>query len=471
MLVPKPERGARFLAPLVVISIFISVIFYEWDTTISYPKTHILPLKDYFSEPAESSPTTPQTTLQPTPSNNSGTNQQDVGPNVYREVYSASTSDGKYFFIDFIDRRSINPNIIPHPSLEDTWIIVAQRHDPDSKIPMYFAEITCNAVFQSSALRCLEKPTILPINTTSGDKCEGKYVVLNMSQGPHDARVFYGPDAPYTVYGSNSRFTCFGQFIHDFRSLVDLGDQTSFDADFMNATELQRPVPYGSVEKNWFVFWDKDGQVYIHYDVSPKRVFAKLAIDGSVEKDLGPPAALAGDEKCMEKHMPRIGPTSESIHQATNSLLVTMCKRSDLSCIRDDTNTFIFTIFQHKRYRYFHSVYEPYAMLFEQSSPFKIHGLSSKPFWIHGRWKPDGWKPDPSGMGDEGFNGSMDDAKALSGFQPEMMYITSMNWKSSTQRYHGFIDDIVFLAFGIEDFLSAGIDVVVGDLLSDIAFC
>jgi hypothetical protein len=460
MLVAKPVRGARFLAPLVAISIFISVIFYEWDTIVSYPKNHILPLNDYFSEPITSG------------SGSSATNEQDVDPKVYREVYSASTSDGKYFFIDFIDRRSINPNIIPHPSLANTWIIVAQLHDPDSKIPMYFAEITCNAAFQHGALRCLEKPTILPVNTTAGDKCEGKYVVLNLSQGPHDARAFYGPDAPYTVYGSNSGFTCFGQFIHDLRSsLVEWGNQALSDDAFINATELQRPLPYGSIEKNWFVFWDRNGQMYTHYDVSPKRVFAKLAIDGSVKEDLAPQAALAGDEKCMENYMPRIGLTSESIHQATNSLAVTLCKRSDPSCIPDDSNTFIFTIFQHKRYLYFHSVYEPYVMLFEQNSPFKIYGISSKPFWVHGRWKPDGWKPDSSGTNDEGFNGTMDDARALSGFQPEMMYITSMSWKSSAQKYHGFIDDVLFLAFGIEDFLSAGIDVVVGDLLSDIAFC
>ncbi|KUJ06947.1 uncharacterized protein LY89DRAFT_702610 [Mollisia scopiformis] len=390
----------------------------------------------------------------------------DVARQTHHEIYSVSTNDRKYFFVDFIDRRSINPNIIPHPSLEDTWVIVAQRHDPDSRLPMTFAEITCNATFQNGTLRCLESPSILPVITTPGDKCDGDYLVLNLNIGPHDARVFYGPDAPYTIYGSNSRFTCFGQFVHDLRSLLDWGNGGTSDTGFKNATELQRPLPYGKVEKNWFVFWDHKGEIYVHYDVSPKRAFAKLELDGSVGEDLAPQAARAGDDSCMAKYLPTVGPDHESLHQATNSLSVTLCKRSDPSCKMNEENTFILTIFQHKRYRFFHSVYEPYAMLFEQKSPFKIHGISSKPFWIHGRWKP-------SSLNEQDRLAEMmiKDGKVRNYNQTEMMYITSMSWKSSKQKYHGFLDDVVFLGFGIEDSQSAGIDVVVGDLLTGMSLC
>ncbi|KAF8847050.1 hypothetical protein BDZ45DRAFT_608006 [Acephala macrosclerotiorum] len=457
MLFDKPEYSARFLVPLLVIFISTVVIIYEWGAFLSQPVRHILPPVDLFSAP--------------TSGGDPGTIGEEVNPEEYRQVYSVSTVDRKYFFIDFVDQRSINPNIIPHPFLEDTWVLVAQRHDPEGfgQHPMSFAEVTCNAVFRNGALRCLQSPYTLPVETESFDKCEGGLVLLNMNQGPHDARMFFGPEAPHIIYGSNSRFTCFGQWVQDLGSLIDWKNDTfAFpDTGFKNATEIQRPPPYGAMEKNFFLFWDQDGQAYAHYDVSPNRSFAKLEPDGSVGEDLAPQAALAGDETCMTKYMPSVKTGKESsIHQATNSLSVTLCKRFDPSCQPNDLNTFIFSIFQHKRYHLFHSVYEPYLMLFEQKAPFKVHGISEKPFWIHGRWRPSDVAR-PNGLNEE----VIEDGKVRNWNQTEMMYITSMSWKSSGQKYHGYSDDVLFLAFGIEDFQSAGIDVVVGDLLLDIGLC
>ena len=396
--------------------------------------------------------------------------EADVDPEKYREVFSVSTADKKYFLIDFINWQSINPNIIPHPTLKNTWVIVAQRHNlglPDQTI---FIELVCNATFQKGVLRCLDSPVDLPIASTFGDKCIGDLTWFTLSKGPHDGRVFYGPQSPYTVFGSNSMFTCFGQVVQDFRSLMDWGETSSPDTGFENATEIQRPPPYGTIEKNWFLFWDHNGQIYAHYDVSPKRVFAKLEIDGSVGEDLAPRAAVKGDDKCMEKYMPHVGPDHESIHQATNSLSVTLCKRSDPTCKPTDLNTFIFTIFQTKIYHSFHSTYEPYVMLFEQKAPFKVHGISTKPFWIHGRGKPNEVKMQNE-LVRQGVQNAKEEVKIWYWNQTEMMYITSLSWKSHAQKYHGYIDDVVFLAFGIEDFQSAGIDVVVGDLLLDIGYC
>lgn len=455
MLLDMQGRSTRFLVPLIVLFVSTVFIIYEWDSFRSEKIVQILHLYDYLS-----------------PSTSNGEPEMvtaEVDSDEYRELYSVSTPDKKYFFIDFIDQRSINPNIIPHPFLDDTWVVVAQRHDPDgfSQHPMLFAEITCNVVFQNGALRCLNSPSTVAIETTAGGKCEGDVVLLNLNQGPHDGRVFWGPEAPYIVYGSNSNFTCFGQFVQNFGTVMDWGYATFPDAGgFEGATELQRPPPYSNVEKNWFLFWDQEGKIYAHYDISPKRVFAKLEMDGSVGEDLAPQAELAGDGECMAKYMPKLGPYKESIHQATNSLSVTLCKRSDPTCEPNELNTFILTIFQHKRYRYFHSVYEPFAMLFAQNAPFNIHGISSKPFWIHGRWKPSELEDS-----DRLIQKGLEDNEARTWNQTEMFYITSMSWKSKAQKYHGFIDDVVFLAFGIEDFQSAGIDVLVGDLLLDISIC
>ena len=459
MLIDRPEniRSARLLVPLLILSLSISFIIYEWDEFILAPISHVLPLSDNFL----STPPVDNEATKPT---------GDVNPENYNQVFSVSTDDRKYFFVDFVDLASLNPSILPHPSLKETWIITAQRLDSPEvfhKHPMEFAEITCNAAFQSGVLRCLESPSILPVNTIQGDKCEGNHLLLNVNTGPHDARVFYGPESAFTIYGSNSNFTCFGQFIHNYEALTGWENFTS-NANFEIATELQRPPPYGKIEKNWFVFWDRDGAVYAHYDISPRRSFAKVGLDGSVGEDLASAAALAGDDICMAKYMPRIGPEWESIHQATNSLSVTLCKRSDVTCEPNDTNTFIMAIFQHKNFWHFHSVYEPYVVLFGQSSPFKIHGISQKPFWIHGRWGPDAIEGDRTNVHDPAKEETGGGAQRN---ELGMLYVTSMNWKAAGQKYHGYVDDVVFLGFGIEDAWSGGIDLAVGDLLMDLGIC
>ncbi|KAK3939330.1 acyltransferase family-domain-containing protein [Diplogelasinospora grovesii] len=304
----------------------------------------------------------------------------------------------------------------------------------------------CDARFVDGVLQCIGAPKNLPIAATLGDKCEGDLAFMGWNVGPHDARVFYGPKKPYTLFGSNGGFTCFGMWLQDFRVLVDWGYEMFTQDDFRVATELQRPPPYGFVEKNWFVFWDKDKQMYAHYDVAPKRVFARLGADGSMAgQDLAPFAA-ATDEKCMGRYLPKLAPELESIHQATNSLSITLCRRADKSCQENDGNTFIFTIFQHKTYYDFHSEYEPYVMMFRQRAPFEIYGISRKPIWIHGRQRSEGRRTD-------------------------MFYVVSMSWKTRGQKYHGYLDDVLFLSFGIEDKESGGIDVLASDLLMGLGLC
>lgn len=379
----------------------------------------------------------------------------------HREVWSVSTSKGKYFAIDFKDYPAYNPNIIPHPTKHDTWIMVAQQEKSRVKEDInVFTELVCNAKFEKDRLVCTSKPVFLPVKPTVGGHCEGDLTWFNFNAGPHDARVFYGPEAPYIVYGSNSAFTCFGQWIQDFRTLGDDFGLEALTANFFKeGTELQRPEPYGKVEKNWFVFWDVHGQPYAHYDVAPKRSFAQLSADGSVGPDLAP-AVADKDDACLAKYMPKLAEQLESIHQSTNSLLVTLCKRSDPSCHQTDSNTFIMTVFQHKRYYYFHSVYEPYVMLFKQSAPFELHSISQKPFWIGGR---DQFTPKSGNNLWKGMEHPPD--------QSEMFYVTSLSWKAHGQKYHGYLDDVLFVTFGIEDSRPGGIDILAGDVLADLGVC
>lgn len=369
------------------------------------------------------------------------------GIKTHQEIFSLSTPDRQFFHIDFGKVEAMNPNIIPHPHLDSTWIVVAQRVTPAGSLR--FSEIFCNAAFEDGFLRCIEPPSTLPIAPSTGDLCKDELDYFQMNIGPHDARVFMGPKGPLVVYGSNSIFTCFGQFVQDLRALVDWGndlDDLPGPADFRAGTELQRPPPWNSLEKNWFLFWDTEGRVFVHHDIVPKRVFTQLNLDGSVSPDL---SVFSSDQdaKCMEKLLPQLAPELESIHQATNSLQITLCKREDTGCIPDDGNTFIFVIFQHKTYYDFHSVYEPYVMLFRNHPPFDVYAISRLPLWIHGREQ-------------RSDTGSSD-----------MFYVTSMSWKARGQKYDGYLDDEMFLAFGIEDAQAGGIDLQANAVLEGLQLC
>ncbi|KAF6807327.1 hypothetical protein CMUS01_14144 [Colletotrichum musicola] len=361
------------------------------------------------------------------------------------EVFSLSTPDKKFFPIRFGDEDAMNPNIIPHPILDDTFIIVAQRRKVNDNTAEH-VELVCNAIFGPEGLACVAAPTVLPIAATrSGDgTCPTDLAYIAMNVGPHDARVFYGPTRPLIVYGSNSAYSCFGQWMQDFRALGDWGFSASLDEGFTAGTELQRPPPWGTMEKNWFLFWDDEGAAYVHQDLSPRRVFSRLNADGSSGPDLAPLAP--GDEACLARYLPKLPPELESIHQATNSLSVTFCKRSDAGCVPNAENTFVITVVQHKTFYNFHSEYEPYVVVFRQRAPFEVFAVSRRPVWIHGREK------------------RMDSGS-------DMFYVTSMSWNSKQRRYHGYLDDVLFLSFGIEDKMTGGVDILAQDLLKALGSC
>ncbi|RDW69211.1 hypothetical protein BP6252_08231 [Coleophoma cylindrospora] len=377
--------------------------------------------------------------------------------NTHIEVHSLTTADKKYFHIKFGQHAAINANIIPHPVLNDTWIIVAQLRQITVINIGWNAQLVCDAVFKDNVLECVDPPLILPIAATASDNCNGELGVLRMNVGPHDARVFYGPKAPLALWGSNSQHVCFGQWMQDFRNLVNWAYVPGMLTDgFRLATEVQRPLPgpYTAIEKNWFIFWDQNEEMYAHYSVAPKRYFSKLYSNGSAGPDLAPLAAT-NDDKCIAKHMPVVGHALETIHQATNSLSVTLCRRSDPTCIPNDLNTFIFTIFHWRSFYKLHAVYEPYIMMFQRHAPFAMHAISQKPIWISGR----------------GRVGEASTLRPRPDEDSEMVYVTSMSWKTQGQKYHGYIDDVLFLGFGIEDRVTGGIDFVVGDILMDMGLC
>lgn len=382
----------------------------------------------------------------------------------FRQIYSLSRSNGTFYPVSFGNESAYNLNILPHPQQPDQWILLAQAGLPGA---LELKESTCAAEFHDGVLACVEPavylqptPSIPCVTCVDGESPD----MLKMVFGPRDARMFSGPEHSYIMYGSQSQFTWLGLWIQNAGKLIPSLDQgnSSDPSAFPEVTEIQRPPPFKlGYEKNYFLFWDDQGAMYAHHDIYPNRTFAQLSPNGSVGADLSPQSEST-DKVCMAKYMPKPGPELESVHQSTNSLAITLCRRADPQCSPSDKNTFIMTIFQHKTYHFYHALYYSYVMLFQQAAPFAVHGISKKPLWIHGRDMLTNkthaafYEEHPS---------------SLPPNHTEMFYITSISWKSPGQRYQGYIDDPIFVSFGIEDTKSGTIDVLAGDLLQDLAYC
>ena len=84
--------------------------------------------------------------------------------------------------------------------------------------------------------------------------------------------------------------------------------------------------------------------------------------------------------------MPIVRNGQESIHQATNSLSITLCKRSDPRCVPTDDNTYIMHIFHWKSYYEFHGGYEPYVVLFKRNASIRQLFLKT----LHGSFVEEG---------------------------------------------------------------------------------
>ncbi|KAF2149089.1 hypothetical protein K461DRAFT_282556 [Myriangium duriaei CBS 260.36] len=390
----------------------------------------------------------------------------------HRELFSYINADRKFTPIDFGNQRGYNPNIIPHPTDDSLWIVVAQAllpaeyaHTPgEGGMLPAGEEIVCAAAFINRTLQCTDEATVLPVAESLLGVCEGNLEIFHRAPGPRDARVFNGPSAPYIVYGSQSKEICLGIWSQDLRTLAPYFEPASAaSAMFSTATEIQRPPPLGTIQKNYFFFWDLENNTYVHNDIFPSRTFAKLADDGSVGEDLAP-AAVSTDKTCMEQYFPVLAPEDESVHQATNSLSITLCNRTDPHCHVNENNTFVMTIFNHKKAHAWHSEYEPFVMLFQQTAPFAVHSISQKPLWIHGRQM---LTKESHSLLFEEYHPDW----TIPAHHTEMFYVTSMSWKKHGQKYHGYLDDEMFLGFGIEDSRAGAIDILGKDLVQDLGIC
>lgn len=247
-------------------------------------------------------------------------------------------------------------------------------------------------------------------------------------------------------------------------------------------TELTRnPADTRSqIEKNWFLFFPSSGENYIHYDLSaphggPRgRTFAKVLGNGLSTTNLTDPLEQPCLRELTDSEEPDKTKRGGTWHQATNSLRLVLCNRSDPSCKATSENTVFFAIVHRKFANYLKLPlrYERFFMVWQASPPFHMLGISHHPILMRNE-TASGWSPSEN-WSDNSTNNAIVSATKMNnpnstepfGGNDWWAYFTytvsiTYAWGRPPRRgqagdeagdmHVGYLDDEVLLAIGVDD--------------------
>ncbi|MCJ1476098.1 hypothetical protein MMC13_004763 [Lambiella insularis] len=359
----------------------------------------------------------------------------------------------------------------------------------------------------AGGLRCVTPPERLSVPPTPAEHCEGKFTAYVDIPGFHDPRIFYsGTGEPLMMVNTQSRYACFGLWLIDLRSVYprlsgllssspnhpSLGPLKSYPT----LTELTRnpPSTRAPIEKNWMLFYPESGESFVHYDISnPKypskgRAFAKVVGDGLTTANLTDPAELPCIPDLSEEDKTDQNKHNGTWHQATNSLRLILCSRSDESCKPSEHNTVFFAIVHRKHPNWLKLPlrYERYFIVWAATPPYSMLGISQHPILManetaSGWARHQNWDDDPSNaavvaehQSKHGANST--DPHGGKEYWAYFTYTVSIAWAwgrkvEIDEMNVGYLDDEVVLAIGIDDKGQGMARVKAGELIQCLRAC
>ena len=248
------------------------------------------------------------------------------------------------------------------------------------------------------------------------------------------------------------------------------------------------------IEKNWMFFYPSTGESFLHYDISSPnnasqgRTFAKVVGSGLTTTNLTDPFELP----CIPS-LPanETDPARQNgkWHQATNSLRLILCNRSDRACKPSPDNTVFFAIVHRKHPNYLKLPlrYERYFIVWAATPPFSMLGISQHPLLManetaSGWGMAENWDDDPVNaetVADHKKQFAIDPIGAYGGkgYWAYFTYTVSIAWAAGRDRVEvadmneGYLDDEVILGIGIDDAGQGVARVRAGELVACMRVC
>ncbi|KAK9459716.1 uncharacterized protein V1516DRAFT_628205 [Lipomyces oligophaga] len=374
-----------------------------------------------------------------------------------------------------------NPNILPYPAGSEYPYFGLVRTKSKSK-SMYHHELAyCDlkwaetAVIGHTVLECAEPGMQLDFGEewTSPDGSCVKHSFLALAQGQTDPRLFFSAlGEPLMIFGTNGHHNCLGQFIVDLRVLVPGFDKkmhlSKVPIRYPRLTEIPR-VDLEELEKNWFLMYDPldSNKEYVHYDYL-NRDFSPLINDSSLTTSRSSSRSIVDNLLVDYSESTK---SANDIHQATNSLLVTLC---DFPCIPTIHNTVLIEIVHLKLMHSLTLYYRRYVVVMNATAPFEILGrtenlmyagtsLTEMVYTVSMVWDKDnfaGHEP-----WNEKIHGGQEIWFALKTNRAATNSMSADSLMDSSNLYHGWLNDMVLINFGIKDSDSGCIHVRARELL------
>ncbi|KAK9431336.1 hypothetical protein V1505DRAFT_309400 [Lipomyces doorenjongii] len=272
-----------------------------------------------------------------------------------------------------------NPNILPFPKGYKHPYIGFARQSPLGVL--YHHEIVwCEMDWSETPavgrkiLVCAQPAQVLKLAEWASKPGSCKSIpFLSLKEGHSDPRIMFSPRGePLMVVGNNGQSNCMGQFVIDLRVVVPglnwKMNLRHVPIRYKELTELPRPV-YNEIEKNWFVMWDESNIGYVQHETEHRSV---SSLDAPPKKQVN--IATSGIPKCLsglKRQIKDRKSQANDIHQATNSLRVTLC---DFPCIPTIHNTVIIELMHMKYKNVYELFYRRYAIIMNVTAPFNIIG-------------------------------------------------------------------------------------------------
>ncbi|KAK9455522.1 hypothetical protein V1511DRAFT_295270 [Dipodascopsis uninucleata] len=210
-----------------------------------------------------------------------------------------------------------NPSILPLPAGSKYPYIgfASQSKGYTSELYVCYLSRGQKKISKRLGLQCATDPELVAIETPESGNCPD-HLYLGLRKGPQTPRVFFAPDgAPILTYSANSESDCIGVWMVDVRSvyppLMEIFPNPPLQ--YVRPTELNRPGSKLEMEQNW-VFMFMNNKTFIQQDLYP-RTYSSI---GWQTKNLAPKSFSCVNALTQNKE-------SAVLRQATNTLRLSLC--------------------------------------------------------------------------------------------------------------------------------------------------
>ncbi|KAK9321879.1 hypothetical protein V1517DRAFT_325164 [Lipomyces orientalis] len=378
-----------------------------------------------------------------------------------------------------------NPNVLPYPpGSQYPYIGFARDSVKPIKDAISVREHTVvycdmdwgmSKTFDQQMLRCVNQPKKIDLPGWPSPKGScGLWPKIESGLGHIDSRIFMSPlGEPLMIVGTNGITNCVHQFIVDLRTLVpDLESKLKIEnvpIRFANLTALPRETPLAEMEKNYQLLFDEKNEIFVHHEIGD-RSFSALSDHGM--RNL---AVYAPTPECilsLRKTFPDPSQQRMTIHQATNTLRVTLC---DYPCEPTLDNTVLVSIMHVKYEHWLHVYYRRYLVVMNATAPFHILARSSNLVYagsderqmvysVSMEWDHPHFRDHSQSL----VNPPNAVAKREETTEPR---VTPETNNLVNDYYHGWLDDTLLISLGLNDQDSAFMHVKAGQLLDCLELC